>query len=215
MPSSWSFAEPLARRAGEHAARTCIVARGRTLTHARGEARAASLAVPGVGAGDRIAIDLPDSPAWVIAMVAAVPGETARSFSPDGCVLTGDVGVLEEDSRLRVTGRADETILRGGFQVSPREIEDQLRAHPAVGDVRVIGIPDEELGERICACVVPVEGAAVIAEELRDFARDTMADHEIPDIVRFFEAFPTTGTGRPKRRDLEPMIVLETTLRPA
>jgi fatty-acyl-CoA synthase len=140
-----------------------------------------------------------------------MPGETARSFSPEGFLLTGDLGVLEADGYLRVVGREKDTIVRGGFQVWPREIEDQLRAHPAVDDVCVIGIPDEVLGERICACVVPVEGAAVTAEELRDFARDTMADHKIPDLVRFFDAFPMTGTGKPKRRDLEQMVTLETT----
>jgi fatty-acyl-CoA synthase len=140
-----------------------------------------------------------------------MPGETARSFSPEGFLLTGDLGVLEADGFLRVVGREKDTIVRGGFQVWPREIEDQLRAHPAVDDVCVIGIPDEVLGERICACVVPVEGAAVTAEELRDFARDTMADHKIPDLVRFFDAFPMTGSGKPKRRDLEQMVTLETT----
>jgi fatty-acyl-CoA synthase len=141
-----------------------------------------------------------------------MPGETARSFSPDGFLLTGDLGVLDGDGYLRVVGRGKDAIVRGGFQVWPREIEDQLRAHPAVNDVCVIGIPDELLGERICACVVPVEGAAITAEELRDFARDTMADYKVPDIVRFFDAFPLTGTGKPKRRDLEQMVMLETTL---
>ena len=142
-----------------------------------------------------------------------MPGETARSFSPEGFLLTGDLGVLDADGYLHVVGREKDTIMRGGFQVWPREIEDQLRAHPAVDDVCVIGIPDEVLGERICACVVPVEGAAVTAEELRDFARDTMADYKIPDLVRFFDAFPMTGTGKPKRRDLEQMVMLETTAR--
>jgi fatty-acyl-CoA synthase len=147
----------------------------------------------------------------VMSGYARMPGETARSFSPDGFLLTGDLGVLDADGYLRVVGREKDTIMRGGFQVWPREIEDQLRAHPAVDDVCVIGIPDEVLGERICACVVPVEGAAVTAEELRDFARDTMADYKIPDLVRFFDAIPMTGTGKPKRRDLEQMVALEAT----
>ena len=140
-----------------------------------------------------------------------MPGETSRSFSPEGFLLTGDLGVLDAEGFLHVVGREKDSIVRGGFQVWPREIEDQLRAHPAVDDVCVIGIPDEVLGERICACVVPVEGAAVTAEELRDFARDTMADYKIPDLVRFFDAFPMTGSGKPKRRDLEQMVSLETT----
>ena len=142
---------------------------------------------------------------------ARMPGETARAFSPDGFFLTGDLGVLDEEGYLHVVGRAKDTILRGGSQIWPREIEDQLRAHPAVDDVCVIGIPDEILGERICACVVPVEGAALTAGELKDFARDTMADHKIPDLVRFFDAFPMTGTGKAKRRALEQLVLLEAT----
>ena len=148
----------------------------------------------------------------VMSGYARMPGETARSFSPDGYLLTGDLGVLDAEGYLHVVGRGKDAIVRGGFQLWPREIEDQLRAHPAVDDVCVIGIPDEVLGERICACVVPVEGAAVTAEELRDFARDTMADYKIPDIVRFFDAFPLTGSGKPKRRDLEQLVMLETTI---
>lgn len=147
----------------------------------------------------------------VMSGYARMPGETARSFSPEGFFRTGDLGVIDEEGYLRIVGRSKETILRGGYQIYPREVEDQLRAHPAVDDVCVIGVPHEILGELVCACIVPVEGAVVTGEELKDFALDTMADYKVPDLVRFFDTFPMTGSGKVKRRDLERAIALDHT----
>ena len=140
---------------------------------------------------------------------ARMPGETARSFSPEGFFLTGDLGIIDEEGFVRIVGRTMETILRGGFQIHPREVEDQLRVHPAVDDVCVIGVPHDILGELVCACIVPVEGAVITGGEIKLFARDTMADHKIPDLVRFFDAFPMTGSGKVKRRELERTLALD------
>ncbi|HET7585841.1 MAG TPA: AMP-binding protein [Gemmatimonadaceae bacterium] len=142
---------------------------------------------------------------------ARMPAETARSFSPEGFFLTGDLGIIDEDGYLRIVGRIKETIVRGGYQIYPREVEDQLRAHPAVDDVCVIGVPHDIMGELVCACVVPVEGAVITGGELKEFARDTMADYKVPDIVRFFDTFPMTGSGKVKRRELERVVALDHT----
>jgi fatty-acyl-CoA synthase len=142
---------------------------------------------------------------------ARMPAETARSFSPEGFFLTGDLGIIDEEGYLRIVGRTKETIVRGGYQIYPREVEDLLRAHPAVDDVCVIGVPHDIMGELVCACVVPVEGAVITGGELKEFARDTMADYKLPDLVRFFDAFPMTGSGKVKRRELERMVTLEYT----
>jgi fatty-acyl-CoA synthase len=142
---------------------------------------------------------------------ARMPSETARSFTPEGFFLTGDLGIIDEEGYVRIVGRSRETILRGGYQIYPREVEDQLRAHPAVDDVCVIGVPHDILGELVCACIVPVEGAVITGEEIKDFARDTMADHKIPDLVRFFDRFPMTGSGKVKRRELERTVALDHT----
>ena len=147
----------------------------------------------------------------VMSAYARVPAETRRSFTPEGLFLTGDLGIIDEDGYVRVVGRRRETILRGGYQIYPREVEEQLRAHPAVDDVCVIGVPDDILGELVCACIVPVEGAVIRGEEINDFARDTAADYEVPDLVRFFDAFPMTGSGTVKRRELERMVALDHT----
>ena len=97
-----------------------------------------------------------------------MPAETRRSFTPEEFFLTGDLGIIHEDGYVRVVGRRRETIQRGGYQIYPREVEDQLRAHPAVFDVCVIGIPHDILGELVCACIVPVEGAVITGEEIKD-----------------------------------------------
>ncbi|HEX5581277.1 MAG TPA: AMP-binding protein [Gemmatimonadaceae bacterium] len=143
---------------------------------------------------------------------ARMPGETARSFTPEGYFLTGDLGIIDEDGHIRIVGRTKETIFRGGYQIYPREVEDQLRAHPAVDDVCVIGVPHDVLGELVCACIVPVEGAVITGGEVKDFARDTMADYKIPDLVRFFDTFPMTGSGKVRRRELERAVALEHTV---
>ncbi len=140
-----------------------------------------------------------------------MPTETARSFSPEGFFLTGDLGIIDEEGYVRIVGRRRETIVRGGFRIYPREVEDQLRAHPAVDDVCVIGIPHDILGELVCACVVPVEGAVITGNELKAFARDTVAEYKFPDLVRFFDAFPMTGSGKVRRREIERMVALDHT----
>jgi fatty-acyl-CoA synthase len=142
---------------------------------------------------------------------ARMPAETRRSFTPEGFFLTGDLGIIDEDGYVRIVGPRRETILRGGYQIYPREVEDQLRAHPAVDDVCVIGVPHDILGELVCACIVPVEGAVITGEEVKDFARDTVADYKVPDLVRFFDEFPMTGSGKVKRRELERMVALDHT----
>jgi fatty-acyl-CoA synthase len=140
-----------------------------------------------------------------------MPAETARSFTPEGFFLTGDLGIIDEDGYMRIVGRRKETIIRGGYHIYPREVEDQLRTHPAVDDVVVIGVPQDILGELVCACIVPVEGAVITGEEVKSFARDTMADYKVPDLVRFFDAFPMTGSGKVKRRELERIVALDAT----
>ena len=137
------------------------------------------------------------------------PGETAQVFTADGFFLTGDLGMLDEEGYLHILGRRKEMIIRGGFNVYPREVEDRLHAHPAVLDVAVVGLPDEILGEVACACIVPVEGAIVTGEEIRDFCREVLADYKVPDLVRFLDEFPLTGSGKVRRVELSRMIAAE------
>ena len=121
-----------------------------------------------------------------------MPGETARSFTAEGFL-----------------GRRSELIIPGGTKIYPRELEDLLRTHPAVDDACVVGIPNEVLGELSVACVVPVEGAIITGDELKEFCREAVADNKVPDLVGFFEAFPLTGSGKVKRRELAQVVSLE------
>jgi len=137
------------------------------------------------------------------------PGETSHAFTADGFFLTGDLGMVDEEGYLHIIGRRKEMIIRGGFNVYPREVEDRLHAHPAVLDAAVVGLPDEVLGEMACACIVPVEGAIVTGEEIKDFCREVMADYKVPDLVRFLDSFPMTGSGKVRRVELARMISAE------
>ncbi len=137
-----------------------------------------------------------------------MPTETAKVHTPDGFFLTGDLGIIDEDGYVKILGRRQETISRGGTQLYPRELEDRLRAHPAVDDVCVIGIPHDVLGEQICACIVPVEGAVITGSEIKRFAQETMAVYKVPDLVRFYDVFPVTGSGKIRRRELARAVSL-------
>ncbi len=138
-----------------------------------------------------------------------MPSETARSFTSEGFFLTGDLAIVDEDGYVRIVGRRNEVIIRGGYKVYPRELEDLLRTHPAVGDACVVGIPNEMLGELICACVVATEGSIVTGDELKEFCREAVADYKVPDLVRFFDTLPLTGSGTVKRRELAQVVSLE------
>ncbi|MCI0432920.1 MAG: AMP-binding protein [Gemmatimonadetes bacterium] len=137
------------------------------------------------------------------------PGETTQAFDPDGYFRTGDLGIIDEEGYVHIVGRRKELIIRGGFNVHPREVEDRLQAHPAVLESVVVGVPDDVLGERVCACIMPVEGAIVTGEEIMAWCRDALADYKVPDLVRFFDAFPLTGSGTVRRVELARMVSAE------
>ncbi len=130
------------------------------------------------------------------------PGQTAASFDAEGFLLTGDLGIVDEEGYVHLVGRRKEVIIRSGFNVYPRELEDRLRAHPAVCQSAVVGVPDPALGEAICACIVPVEGAIVTGREIMEWCRVTLADYKIPDLVSFRDDLPMTDTGKLRRAEL-------------
>ena len=76
----------------------------------------------------------------------------------------------------------------------------------------MIGVPHDVLGEQVCACIVPVEGAVITGSEIKRFAHETMADYKVPDLVRFFDSFPMTGSGKVRRRELARAIALDHTV---
>lgn len=130
------------------------------------------------------------------------PAATRAAFTADGFLRTGDLGRIDAAGNLHIVGRESDVIIRGGYGVHPREIEDHLRSHPAVDEVVVVGLPNEVLGELICACIVPVEGALVSQEEIRDHCRPALAEYKLPDIVRFLEDIPRFEGGSPRRAEV-------------
>lgn len=125
---------------------------------------------------------------------AYVDGGTRRDA--DGWLATGDFGWLDTDGYLFVTGRGDDTIIRGGENIAVAEVEDALLQHPSVGAAAVVGLPDEEWGERIGAMVATRAGAAVTADELRIFVRDRLGSLKTPSDLVVRDALPQTATGK-------------------
>jgi cyclohexanecarboxylate-CoA ligase len=124
-------------------------------------------------------------------------------FTPDGFLRTGDLAVMDEAGYLRITGRRKDIIIRKGENLSAKGIEDELAAHPKVADVAVIGVPDPQSGERVCACVVLRRGAGSLTlAEVRGFmeARGVMRQ-KIPEQIEVMPELPRNATGK-VRKDL-------------
>ena len=131
---------------------------------------------------------------------------TRDSFDPDGFFYTGDLGKLDQNGRLIVMGRKKEMIIRGGFNVYPAEVEEQIALVEGVQHVAVVGVPDVRLGERVCACVVPVPGVKVTSEKITQFCKENLANYKVPDIVEIMKAFPMTTTEKIQRFRIKEMM---------
>ncbi|MCO8030630.1 AMP-binding protein [Brevundimonas diminuta] len=130
------------------------------------------------------------------------PAANARSFTDDGFYRTGDVVRRTPEGYLVVMGRATDHINRAGEKISAEEVEDHLLAHPAVFDAAVVSVPDDYLGERICAFIIP-NGAPPRAVELKAWMRKRdIADFKVPDQIVFVEDFAVTAVGKVSRREL-------------
>jgi len=131
------------------------------------------------------------------------PEATAAAFTADGWFRTGDIGEHDPDGYLRLVGRARELIITGGLNVYPREVEDVLLEHPAVGEVAVAGLPDAEWGEVVAAWVVPSSaGAPPSADELAGFASERLARFKCPRRVVVVDALPRNALGKVLRHEL-------------
>ncbi|MCW2614487.1 MAG: long-chain fatty acid--CoA ligase [Frankiales bacterium] len=120
----------------------------------------------------------------------------------DGWFSTRDRGWLDAEGFLFIEGRTDDTIIRGGENIAPAEIEDVLQRHPSVADVAVVGLPDEEWGQRIAAAVVPRTGQTCSPEELQAWVRTHLRGSKTPDLVVLTDALPRTDTGKLLRRQV-------------
>lgn len=119
-----------------------------------------------------------------------------------GLMSTGDVGHFDESGRLYIDGRDDEMIISGGENVYPQEVEELLAGHPEVADVAVIGVEDDDFGQRLAAWVVPAAGTDPSAEQLKAYVKENLARYKVPREVRFLEELPRNATGKVLKREL-------------
>ena len=126
------------------------------------------------------------------------PEETATMFTADGFSRSGDLGVMDQDGYVRVTGRLKDIVIRGGLNISVRQIEDLLAAHPAVGEVAVVGMPDERMGERVCCYLVPAPDARPLTlDQVKDhLLGEGLAIQKVPERLEIVTSLPTTATGK-------------------
>ena len=123
------------------------------------------------------------------------PEATRQVLDLDGWLHTGDLAVIDADGPVRILGRKDEAINRGGFKIYPGPIEMVLRTFPGIKEAGVVGVPDTIYGELVCACVVPMPGSEVRLEAVLDFAAQNLPSYAVPDRVLFFDALPRTRAG--------------------
>jgi fatty-acyl-CoA synthase len=126
-------------------------------------------------------------------------GDKARIGS---LMATGDVGHFDAEGRLFVDGRDDDMIVSGGENVFPSEVEDLLAGYPGVSEVAVVGVPDEEFGQRMRAFVVLEPGAWVTEEQLKEYVHDNLARYKVPRDIEFVSALPRNATGKVLKRQL-------------
>lgn len=174
----------------------------------RARLHSAGRPVPGIeleirGEDDQIVP--PGSPGRIWIRGEQVSGEyagTGSSVDARGFFDTRDSGRLDAEGYLFVLGRVDDTIIRGGENIAPAEIEDVLLRHPEVADAAVVGVPDAEWGQRLEAVVVPAPGASPDAEALRGHVRATLRGSKTPDRIVFRDELPRTATGKLLRREV-------------
>jgi acyl-CoA synthetase (AMP-forming)/AMP-acid ligase II len=135
------------------------------------------------------------------------PEETAEAITEDRWLRTGDLGKVDEDGYLFITGRAKELIIFGGENIMPLEIENALCLHPAVAEAAVIGVPDETKGEVPVAAVVLLEGQSVEASALREFLKDKIAPFKVPRDFHFVEELPKNTLNKVLKPQLREMLV--------
>ena len=122
--------------------------------------------------------------------------KTAQAIDAAGWLYSGDLGTMDQQGYVRITGRRKEMIIRGGENIYPREIEDYLFTHPKVAEAAVFGVPDKRMGEQVAAWIQLHAGENMTASEIRDFCKDKIAYFKIPEYIQFVDEFPLTVTGK-------------------
>lgn len=142
------------------------------------------------------------------------PEATEAAFA-NGWFLTGDIGRMDEDGDLWIVDRKKDLVIRGGYNVYPREIEEVLYGHPDILEAAVVGVPDERLGEEIAAVITPQPGASIDPTRLRTWLEERLAAYKVPRIYEVVEELPKGATGKILKRAIDRPTIATTGERPA
>ncbi|MDO5331396.1 MAG: AMP-binding protein [Bacillota bacterium] len=132
--------------------------------------------------------------------------ETNKALTVDGWLHTGDMGYLDGDGNLHLTGRTKELIIRGGENISPAEIEGVMYRDPVVKECKAVGVPDKHYGEEVCLCVILDRSGVRTEEEIRNRLLKNIAYYKVPKYILFFDEFPQTSTGKIQTGELKKIV---------
>ena len=132
------------------------------------------------------------------------PDATDEAIDSDGWFKTGDMAKVDEDGYFFIVDRKKDLIIRGGYNVYPREIEEVIYEHPAVREAAVVGVPHDELGEEVGAAVALKEGESATEEEIREHCKEQVAAYKYPRKVWFVDELPKGPTGKILKREIDP-----------
>jgi fatty-acyl-CoA synthase len=125
-----------------------------------------------------------------------MPEATSAAIDHEGWLHTGDLGVMDKDGYLKITGRIKDLIIRGGENIYPREIEEFIHTHPKVKDVQVVGVPSEKYGEEVMAIICLNQGEEASVDEIKEFCANKIARYKTPCYIAFVQGFPITTNGK-------------------
>jgi fatty-acyl-CoA synthase len=134
-----------------------------------------------------------------------LPEATAQAVDKDGWLHSGDLGTMDVQRYFKITGRIKDMIIRGGENISPREIEEYLLRMEGIRDVQVAGVASAKYGEEVGAFVIKKQGATITEDDVRDFCRGKIANFKIPRYVFFVESYPMTASGKIQKYKLRQM----------
>ncbi len=124
------------------------------------------------------------------------PERTAETIDGEGFLHSGDLGTMDAEGYVKITGRIKDMVIRGGENIYPREIEEFLCRHHDIDDAQVFGVPDEKYGEQLAVWILAREGSGFVEEDVRTFCHDRIAHYKIPHYVKIVDAYPMTVTGK-------------------
>jgi fatty-acyl-CoA synthase len=131
-----------------------------------------------------------------------MPEATAKTILEDGWLLSGDLGIMDEDGYVAITGRFKDLIIRGGENISPREVEEFIYRMEGIQDVQIVGVPSKKYGEQVGAFVILKQGYDIVPEDVQDFCRGKISNYKVPKYVTFIRQLPLTASGKVQKYKL-------------